>query len=626
MRAHLGTDQRDLEQAVARLPREALQGLFAATNAIAGVLDLDRVLQRIVDTVRDLISAHYAALGIVGRDGRIERFITSGIDPETRRRLGDPPSGHGLLGVIIREGRSLRIPDIKAHPGSYGFPPGHPRMTSLLGVPITVHGQPIGNFYLTDKQGADEFSEDDQVLVEMFALRAGIAIDNARLHDQVQRLAVVEERERIGRDLHDGIIQGIYAVALSLEDVPDLVDVDRDEAMRRVDHAIDSLNLSIRDIRNFILGLQSEFIGGADLPAGLATLAREFELNTAIDIRVDVGGGGARGRGAADERAGQPPPDGPRGVEQRRAALRRRRRFDPADRGGRRPRDDDRGRRRRLRRVGRPRVRSPWAHQPDRARRGDRRERSRRQRARTGHAYHRPRTRPVRQRRGALLTDAPTPPKVLRLLVVDDHEVVRQGLVALLDRREGFQVVAEAGSVAEALDQARRFQPEIVVLDVRLPDGSGIEACREIRSELPQTRVVMLTSYPDEEAVLSAIVAGASGYLLKQIRARDLVAALEAVGRGESLLDPAVTEKVLERVRRIASGTYTDELAQLTAQEQKILLLVAEGKTNKEIASDIFLSDKTVKNYVSSILSKLNLERRAQAAAFVAKHRIDRGG
>jgi signal transduction histidine kinase len=290
MRAHLGTDQRDLEQAVARLPREALQGLFAATNAIAGVLDLDRVLQRIVDTVRDLISAHYAALGIVGRDGRIERFITSGIDPETRRRLGDPPSGHGLLGVIIREGRSLRIPDIKAHPGSYGFPPGHPRMTSLLGVPITVHGQPIGNFYLTDKQGADEFSEDDQVLVEMFALRAGIAIDNARLHDQVQRLAVVEERERIGRDLHDGIIQGIYAVALSLEDVPDLVDVDRDEAMRRVDHAIDSLNLSIRDIRNFILGLQSEFIGGADLPAGLATLAREFELNTAIDIRVDVGG------------------------------------------------------------------------------------------------------------------------------------------------------------------------------------------------------------------------------------------------------------------------------------------------------------------------------------------------
>ena len=139
--------------------------------------------------------------------------------------------------------------------------------------------------------------------------------------------------------------------------------------------------------------------------------------------------------------------------------------------------------------------------------------------------------------------------------------------------------------MAESIEAARRFEPDIVVMDVRLPDGSGIEACREIRAELPDTRVVMLTSYPDEEAVLSAIVAGASGYLLKQVRARDLVAALEAVGRGESLLDPAVTEKVLERVRRIAAGTYQDELAQLTAQEQKILLLVAEGKTNKEIAA-----------------------------------------
>lgn len=217
------------------------------------------------------------------------------------------------------------------------------------------------------------------------------------------------------------------------------------------------------------------------------------------------------------------------------------------------------------------------------------------------------------------------PPRTLNLLVVDDHEVVRQGLVALLDRRAEFQVVAEAGTVVEAVEQARRFRPDIVVMDVRLPDGSGIEACREIRAELPDTRVVMLTSFPDEEAVLSAIVAGASGYLLKQVRARDLVAGLEAVGRGESLLDPAVTEKVLERVRKIATGTVPDELAGLTAQEQKILALVAEGKTNKEIASEVFLSDKTVKNYVSSILSKLNLERRAQAAAFVAKHRLDRG-
>ena len=218
--------------------------------------------------------------------------------------------------------------------------------------------------------------------------------------------------------------------------------------------------------------------------------------------------------------------------------------------------------------------------------------------------------------------DESPPPQRLRMLVVDDHEVVRQGLVALIDRREGFEVVAEAGTVAEAVSAAARFEPDLVIMDVRLPDGSGIEACREIRAARPETRIVMLTSYPDEEAVLSAIIAGASGYLLKQIRGRDLIAALESVGRGESLLDPAVTEKVLQRVRVAATGGAADELSDLTTQERKILLLVAEGKTNKEIAADIFLSDKTVKNYVSSILSKLNLQRRTQAAAFVARHHL----
>ena len=220
------------------------------------------------------------------------------------------------------------------------------------------------------------------------------------------------------------------------------------------------------------------------------------------------------------------------------------------------------------------------------------------------------------------MVDEASPQRALRILVVDDHEIVRQGLVALLDRRDAFDVVAQAGTVAEAVSSAAKFEPDVVVMDVRLPDGSGIEACREIRAARPETRVVMLTSYPDEEAVLSAIIAGASGYLLKQVRGRDLVAALEAVGRGDARLDPAVTEKVLPRVRTAASGGVADELADLTAQERKILLLVAEGKTNKEIAAEVFLSDKTVKNYVSSILSKLDLQRRTQVAAYVAKHHL----
>jgi two-component system, NarL family, response regulator DevR len=211
-------------------------------------------------------------------------------------------------------------------------------------------------------------------------------------------------------------------------------------------------------------------------------------------------------------------------------------------------------------------------------------------------------------------------PRPVRVLVVDDHEVVRQGLVALLGRRPQFQVVAQAGTVAGAIVEARRYEPELVLMDVGLPDGSGIDACRAIRAELPATRVVFLTSSPDEEDVFAAIVAGATGYVLKQSRARELVRALAAASRGESLLDPAVTGAVVEQIRRIATDGYVDADQPLTAQERKILPLLAAGSTNKEIAAQVFLSDKTVKNYVSSILSKLGLEHRSQVPAFVAGH------
>jgi two-component system response regulator DevR len=208
----------------------------------------------------------------------------------------------------------------------------------------------------------------------------------------------------------------------------------------------------------------------------------------------------------------------------------------------------------------------------------------------------------------------------IKLMLVDDHEVVRLGLRNLLERRPQFTIVGEAGSVAEAISVAHEAKPDVIVMDIRLPDGNGVEATREIRGERPNTKVIMLTSYADDEAIYGSIMAGASGYLLKQTRGQNLAEAIERVAAGESLLDPAVTEKVLERMRSLARGE-TDELAPLTAQERKILALIAEGKTNKEIATEVFLSDKTVKNYVSSILSKLNLRRRSEAAAFMAEHR-----
>jgi two-component system, NarL family, response regulator DevR len=209
----------------------------------------------------------------------------------------------------------------------------------------------------------------------------------------------------------------------------------------------------------------------------------------------------------------------------------------------------------------------------------------------------------------------------IRVMLVDDHEIVRQGLKSLLERREHLAVVAEAGSVAEAIAVAAQTKPDVIVMDVRLPDGTGIEACRDIRAERPETRVLMLTSYADDEAVYASIIAGAAGYLLKQTRGRELVSAIEAVARGESLLDPAVTVSVLTRMRSLASGGEKDKLSELTEQERRILALIAEGKTNREIAGAIYLSEKTVKNYVSTILSKLGMERRAQAAAFLADQR-----
>jgi signal transduction histidine kinase len=270
---------------VTQLP-PAVQALDAAVRGISGVLELSQVLQLIVDRVRELVGARYAALGIVDEQGLITEFITSGITAEQRAAIGDLPHGRGLLGLSIRENRAYRMPKIQAQPEGYGFPPNHPPMTSFLGVPITVNGQPVGRLYLTDKQGAPEFSADDQALVEMFALHAGIAMERARLHEQVQRLAVFDERDRISRELHDSVIQMIYGVTLSLDDVPEMVATAPDEAGQRVDEAIDALNGVIRDIRHFIFGLRPLLLDSGSLNEGLRSLAGELQRNTATEIAI----------------------------------------------------------------------------------------------------------------------------------------------------------------------------------------------------------------------------------------------------------------------------------------------------------------------------------------------------
>jgi DNA-binding NarL/FixJ family response regulator len=211
----------------------------------------------------------------------------------------------------------------------------------------------------------------------------------------------------------------------------------------------------------------------------------------------------------------------------------------------------------------------------------------------------------------------------LKILLVDDHEVVRVGVRALIDRQPGMEVVGEAGTVPEALQQTSQLLPDVVVLDIRLPGGSGLDACRQIKASHPEIRIIILTSFPDDEVLYDAIACGADGYVLKQIGSDDLIQALERVGRGESLVDPSLTSQLFAQVRKARHQERAHAFADLSGQEMQILARVAEGETNREIGSALGLAEKTVRNYLSVILDKLNLTSRAQAAAYAARHRVE---
>jgi DNA-binding NarL/FixJ family response regulator len=209
-----------------------------------------------------------------------------------------------------------------------------------------------------------------------------------------------------------------------------------------------------------------------------------------------------------------------------------------------------------------------------------------------------------------------------RILIVDDHEVVRLGLRSLLDRQPNFEVIAEASNAKEALERTADYEPDVVVMDIRLPGTSGIEACQEITEQFPSVKVIMLTSYAEDDMLFSAIRAGAAGYVLKQIGGNDLVRAIEAVGRGEALLDPSLTQRVFEQVRKAQRDAEASAFAGLTNQEMQVLHLVSEGRTNREIAEALYLGEGTVRNYVSNILGKLGVSNRAEAAAYAVQHNL----
>src|SRR5512143_2694602 len=277
------------DEANERRTSAQLGALFEATMTITAELALDRVLQRIVDLARSLVSARYAALGVPNASGSgLEKFTTSGMTPEEIHRIGHMPEGKGLLGLLLREPKPIRVRRLEDDPRSAGVCDGHPSMRSFLGVPIMFKGKLLGNLYLTDKIGAEEFSEQDEYLMTMLSAQAAIAIENANLYKQMQRLAVLEERERIAMDLHDGIIQSIYAVGLMLEYAGLVFDEQPSEANKRLQEAISSLNEVIRDIRNYILDLRPQRFQNKNLSAGLVDLVRAFKANTFITVDVQT--------------------------------------------------------------------------------------------------------------------------------------------------------------------------------------------------------------------------------------------------------------------------------------------------------------------------------------------------
>jgi signal transduction histidine kinase len=279
----------DARYAAERRLRAQLEALHQAALAIASAQSAPEILQRLVDLARELIGARYAALGVLDAHGGIGQFYTAGIDPRTRAAIGPLPQGHGLLGVTLTEDASLRLDDLSKDPRARGFPPGHPVMRSLLAVPVAHGGLVVGNLYLTERIGADAFSEDDERLLRLLASHAAVVIRQARLTEQVRVLAVAAERERIRRDLHDGVIQAIYGVNLELESAEEDLEQEPAAARARIDVAIDRLGEVMKDIRRYILAIP-DVDNAASLPERLAALLAETRAHTLLETEVQISG------------------------------------------------------------------------------------------------------------------------------------------------------------------------------------------------------------------------------------------------------------------------------------------------------------------------------------------------
>ena len=513
--------------------------------------------------------------------------------------MGPLPRTHGMLGAMLDSAEPHRTDDITADPRFRGWwPRAHPHDAVLpRRADRRARRVVIGALYLTEKEDGTTFSLDDQKVIELLAAHAAIAIENARLHERSRELSIVEERNRLARELHDSVTQRLFGVALAAESASTLLERDREGAATELRRVSELARGAMEELRAVVFELRP-----ASLEAeGLATVLRKHVevLRRVTGQRIelyacDVPQTRRRPRdGGAADRAGGARQRGPprRRQAHRGGAAGARRTADPA------------GHRRRLRlRPGgaggaRPAARADLD--------GGARDRARRDVEGDVDA---------RRRDDGAAGDT----RVIRVLLADDHAVVRQGLRTFLDLQEDIEVVAEAGDGEVAVDAATRTKPDVILLDLVMPRLDGVGALKRLREAGSRARVIVLTSFGDDDKLFAALRAGAAGYLLKDVQPPDLVRAIRSVHDGDTPLSPTIATRVVEEIAQ--GGGAPADVDDLTPRERDVLILIARGRSNKVIALELGVAEKTVKTHVSHILGKLGLTDRTQAALYAVRH------
>ncbi len=580
----------------------AFRTLSDVVLALAAQREVEPVLQQLAHAARELGDARYSALGVPDGDGGFARFITSGMSDELIAAMGPLPRTHGMLGAMLDTREPYRTGDIHDHPRFRGWwPAAHPDMRSFLGVPIVARGGVIGALYLTDKLGGGAFTEEDERLIVLLAAHAAIAIENARLHERARELSIVEERNRLARELHDAVTQQLFGVVLAAESAGELlargdgaagVEVERVQTLARA--AMEELRSVVFELRPASMEADGLGTGAAQArrraAAGVGARARARRRHTAAARGRRVGRGVPDRAGGAAERAA------PRGGREDRGPARRGRRAARAQRGRRRPRVRPRG-------GGAPRP----------AARADLDGGARGRAGRRADGVLRPRRRDDRAARGA---------GVIRVLIADDHAVVRGGLRTYLDLQPDLEVVAEAADGEAAVREAVRSAPDVVLLDLVMPVLDGAAALPRLRERVPGARVIVLTSFGEDERLFTALRAGAAGFLLKDTEPADLVRAIRTAHAGQAPLSPAVATRLVDR---LADGGRPRAAELLTPRELEVLGLIARGYANKRIALELGVAEKTVKTHVGHVLAKLELSDRTQAALYAVREGLAPG-